>query len=362
MGASNTPIPDLIELSGIAENTTYTADGSGGGSILGVVDNATYTDSDGSNTATNIAELNESSNGSLNIGGTTYNIQLANPESNVNYGFTGGGSGTINDDGDESDIVFIIATPQGGGTTRYFALFDDSVGDIDGLNSLRTGELDFTPAGNDVMIDVDQDNSVSVVCFLEGTRIDTPKGPRLVEDLAPNDLVLTLDHGPQSIRWTHRRSISAAQLAANPNLAPVRIDPGALGQGLPQQTLFLSFQHRVLLRSKIAARLFGSSEVLVPAGKLLAMPGITRDARPAPYTYHHFMCDDHEVVLANGAPCETLMRGDEAFRTLEGSARTAWQLLRRTGRGPVRPIRARARDIERLVLRHARNGKPLFHS
>ena len=41
MGANNTPIPDLIEISGVTETTTYSVDGSGGGTIFGVVDNAT---------------------------------------------------------------------------------------------------------------------------------------------------------------------------------------------------------------------------------------------------------------------------------------------------------------------------------
>ncbi|WP_042253014.1 hypothetical protein [Paracoccus sp. PAMC 22219] len=47
-------INDLIELSGIASNTTYTTTN---GSIIGVVDGATYTGDD-DNTATAVTELN----------------------------------------------------------------------------------------------------------------------------------------------------------------------------------------------------------------------------------------------------------------------------------------------------------------
>ena len=57
---------------------------------------------------------------------------------------------------------------------------------------------------------------------------------------------------------------------------------------------------------------------------------------------------------------EALGADDEAFRALTGSARTAWQILRRTGRGPVRPVRARAAAINQLVYRHTKNGKPLI--
>jgi hypothetical protein len=37
------------------------------------------------------------------------------------------------------------------------------------------------------------------VCFAEGTLIDTPMGPRAVEDLTPDDPVSTLDHGAQPV-------------------------------------------------------------------------------------------------------------------------------------------------------------------
>ncbi len=42
----------------------------------------------------------------------------------------------------------------------------------------------------------------NIVCFAAGTLIDTPEGARAVETLTPGDLVMTLDHGAQPIRWT----------------------------------------------------------------------------------------------------------------------------------------------------------------
>ena len=69
MGASNTPLYDLIELSGISSFSTYTTAPGGGGDIIGFVDTATYTDSDGSNSASQIAELNDSGRSRLTIDG-----------------------------------------------------------------------------------------------------------------------------------------------------------------------------------------------------------------------------------------------------------------------------------------------------
>ena len=82
MAANNTPMPDLIELSSINANATFTAAPGGGGDILGVVDNATYTDSDSSNSPTQLVELIETSGGdggTITIDGTEYNIRWQCP-------------------------------------------------------------------------------------------------------------------------------------------------------------------------------------------------------------------------------------------------------------------------------------------
>ena len=51
-------------------------------------------------------------------------------------------------------------------------------------------------------------------CFAAGTRIATPQGARPVETLCPGDLVTTLDHRPQPLRWVGSRRLRA--LATRP--------------------------------------------------------------------------------------------------------------------------------------------------
>ncbi|MGB4828605.1 MAG: choice-of-anchor L domain-containing protein, partial [Paracoccaceae bacterium] len=46
----------------------------------------------------------------------------------------------------------------------------------------------------------------SVPCFVAGTLIRTPDGDVPVETLHPGDLVLTMDDGPQPLRWTGSRT------------------------------------------------------------------------------------------------------------------------------------------------------------
>lgn len=366
MGASNTPIPDLIELDGITAYATFTPQGVGGGTILGVVDDATYTDSDSSNSATQIAELNESGSSYLTIGGVNYSIRLAVPDfgssGNVTYTTEGGGSGTILGDGDDSDILFIFADPLGGGSTRYFALMDDAVGDIGRLTSLTTQGIDYSVSGSDAMIDADQNNDVGVVCFAAGTRIDTPHGPVAVEHLSAGQEVSVMDGGRAPILYIRRRVLTGAALLARPNLRPVHIAAGALGTGVPRRAVVVSPQHRVLIRSKIAERMFNAAEVLVPAGKLTALDGIAQLCPPEGVIYYHLLCQNHEIVTSDGLASETLMRGAQVMEGLDPAARRVLRLLPGAGRGPVRPICERRGQIDRLIARHVKNGQPLYHA
>nr|AIA91314.1 CAZy families GT4 protein [uncultured Gluconobacter sp.] len=95
-----------------------------------------------------------------------------------------------------------------------------------------------------------------------------------IEDLRVGDLVLTKDDGPQPLRWISSRHVSAEMLAAHPNMRPIRIRAGALGEGLPLRDLIVSPQHRMLVRSKVAERMFGEEEVLVAAKHLLELDGV----------------------------------------------------------------------------------------
>lgn len=69
----------------------------------------------------------------------------------------------------------------------------------------------------------------------------------------------------------------------------------------------MSAQHRVLLRSAITARMTGETEALVAVTKLAEICGICRDTSRAEISYHHILCERHELVRANGSWCETFL-------------------------------------------------------
>ena len=155
-----------------------------------------------------------------------------------------------------------------------------------------------------------------IPCFASDTQLLTPFGPRRVATLRIGDRVLTVDRGPQPIRWIGKRRLFQRDLDLNPKLRPVRISAGALGLGLPQNDLLVSCQHRMLVSSKIAYRMFGVQDVLISAQKLTELPGIYVDATIKCVEYHHVLFDEHEVVYAEGAPSESLYTGREVLNAL----------------------------------------------
>lgn len=207
---------------------------------------------------------------------------------------------------------------------------------------------------------------LGAVCFASGSMIETATGPRPVQSLRVGDLVLTRDSGLQPLRWIGGRLLSTAELEAAPNLLPVRIAADALGPGLPAQDLTVSPQHRVLLRTPIAARMAGNSEVLVAAVHLVGMPGITRCGAKGGVGYWHLMFDRHEIVFANGAESESLYLGPMALQSLSPSARAELRALfpdlMRGPNGDTRPLARpvmRGSLVRKLLERQIRHGKPL---
>lgn len=162
--------------------------------------------------------------------------------------------------------------------------------------------------------------NVKIVCFEESVRIATPSGSVAAGQLEVGDEVITKDSGVRQIRWVGRKQLGPAELRGNPQLLPVRISAGALGAGLPQADLVVSPQHRVLVTSRIASKLFSSEGVLVAAKHLLDLPGVTVE-QVDQITYVHFAFDQHEIVYAEGAPSESFYPGATGLAALDGEAK-----------------------------------------
>ncbi len=148
----------------------------------------------------------------------------------------------------------------------------------------------------------------AVPCFVAGTRIETADGPRRVETLAPGDMVLTQDDGPQPLRWVGRRRVPARG-----RFAPIYIAPNTFGQ---HGAVAVSPLHRILVRDGVSELLFGEAEVLVAARDLVN----DRTVRPVAggwVEYVHLLFDDHQVIYSDGLASESFHPGPQVTRSLE---------------------------------------------
>lgn len=188
-------------------------------------------------------------------------------------------------------------------------------------NVAGSGTVQFLNAQRQVTGSFTYQNMETVVpCFTPGCRIATARGLVAVEALAVGDLVRVRDGDFAPLRWIGRRRLAGGELAARPELLPVRIGAGALGGGLPRRALVVSPQHRILFAGPACELLFGEPEVLVAAAHLVGMAGVERVFVEA-VEYVHFMCDRHEVVKANGVWTESFQPGDMSLAGLDQAQR-----------------------------------------
>lgn len=175
-------------------------------------------------------------------------------------------------------------------------------------------------------------------CFTTGTMIACPDGARRIDDLCVGDLVDTMDHGPQPIRW-----IGQSRYAAIGRLAPIHIKAGFLDA---TADLEVSPQHRILLSGPQAELLFGEPEVFAPAKSLVDGNAVSLRVG-GEVTYFHLLFDQHEILWANGVASESLFLGEVTTGTMDQDSmeeiRTIFPELRNT--------RVTAHQLARPTLR-----------
>lgn len=319
------------------------------------------------------------------------NIKYEDTGNQAPYYTAGGGTNYMFvtfEDGERAYIPgqwkFAIVRPASGGAEELLIEFDQNFMDnleteiathgqptsLDAGYTASDGEFPLN-GGNGALLSstlMGSDSGAAVPCFTRGTMISTQRGAVAIEELREGDMVLTGDNGLQPIRWIGSRKLSQAQLQAKPNLRPIRIREGALGQNTPSRGLLVSPQHRVLVRSKIAQYMFGTLEILVAAKHLREIDGIDIAEDLAEIEYFHMLFDRHEIVYANAAETESLYTGSEALKSVGLAAReeifALFPELRNRGRSGERSESARpmgnGKAARKLATRHAHHKQPLL--
>jgi hypothetical protein len=181
-----------------------------------------------------------------------------------------------------------------------------------------------------------------VICFTPGTAITTPGGPVAVDLLRPGDLVCTVDNGPQPVTWMGHRVTAGAGAAM-----PVQVAAGVLGNA---RALLLSQQHRVSVPPALGL----GPDVITPVKGLVGLPGVTYAPQRA-VTYIHLMCNQHELIFAEGAQTESFLPGPQAIKALSRHDRATLRKL-------ISGARSRQWHLVRPSLRAGQVQRAMAHA
>jgi hypothetical protein len=142
-------------------------------------------------------------------------------------------------------------------------------------------------------------------CFLKGTKIRTITGERDVETLAIGDLLPTRFNGPQPIQWIGRYRFTRSD-RSKPwvrDVLPVRVAHSALAPDVPHADLYVSQHHAVFIDgvlARVGSLVNGATIALHDADEVGELE------------YYHITLQSHDVIDAEGAPCETLLEVNES--------------------------------------------------
>ena len=135
----------------------------------------------------------------------------------------------------------------------------------------------------------------TIPCFRAGTRVLTASGEVAVEALASGDLLMTVSGQGRSVRWIGHRHVDCHHHRKPQDVWPIRVQAGAFGTNLPHRDLRLSPDHAVLIDG-----------VLIPIRYLINGKTIVQEQMDE-VTYYHVELDQHDVLLAEGLPCESYL-------------------------------------------------------
>ena len=232
-------------------------------------------------------------------GGGTLVIGTAGAPANIETGMQIAGLTSSADVIDDQSLSFTGSTSytvSGNGSVQTITIEQDGhylQFTTQGAN-LTPGTFD-SPVNGPLKLSDDGHNGTEItLCYLRGTRIVTPTGVSLIEDLKIGDPVVTRFQGIQPIKWIGWQRFSGQFLKRNPDKHPVCIKAGAIGPSLPANDLYVTPAHSMLVDG-----------VLVLAENLVNGLTITKDVVPEEVHYFQIEMEKHDCIIAEGTWSET---------------------------------------------------------
>jgi hypothetical protein len=183
-------------------------------------------------------------------------------------------------------------------------------------------------------------------CLLKGTKISTPSGDRLVQELQIGDEVHTLADR-KTIKWIGYNKFTKEEGSAwLDSVMPIRVARFAIDDHTPHRDLYLSPRHCVFFNEGLIPVMYLINETSIAHGMPSDMSAIE---------YYHIELDRHEVIYAEGASVESFVddgSSRENFSNFLQYERLYGGVERQPKMTPFAPIlryRGRRQELEGLV-------------
>ena len=153
----------------------------------------------------------------------------------------------------------------------------------------------------------------AVSAMRQGTLLETPVGPRAVEDLLPGDTVLAANGRPDTVVW-----IGAMMAFVNPNSSAsdtpllTRVTADSFGLSRPSPDLVLGPGARLLHRSPACQEAYGTEGALAPIGAFVDGEMVVGLCPQSPVKVFHIAFARHRIIRANGVEIESFHPGNLA--------------------------------------------------
>jgi hypothetical protein len=165
-------------------------------------------------------------------------------------------------------------------------------------------------------------SSALAIGLAGNANVRTPCGARHVANLRPGDLVVTRDRGLRPVRVVWSRTVTEADMAADPSLAPVCLRPRAIGPMMPQRDLLVGGDHRLLIPGYRLADRPDTAAALIPAREIAGTSDAAFvDRARGEMTYWNLVFDAHEVFTANGLAVESFHITEDTLPLVPAAAR-----------------------------------------
>ena len=174
----------------------------------------------------------------------------------------------------------VVVGPNGRYVVNLFVTEDNATESVESIT--------FASSGNSA--------TISILCFVAGTRIATGSGPTLVENLCSQDIVRITDGIYRRVLWIGQQR-RTPEFARFEDYLPVKISAGALDDNLPIRDLYLSPDHAVLVDGHLV-----HAKALVNGKTIVQMTDWAGDIE-----YYHIETEAHDIIYAEGVPCETFI-------------------------------------------------------